>query len=240
MKCYFMNSKVNQRGIATLYIVIIGIVVILLIGIGCIFLFNGNPSEEEEEVSSGEKFKESYETLNDKKDENGNTYLPVQLTSYDLIHYSTEEEVLTFLEKGTGVLYFGTPSNQGSRFIVPILFDAANEIGLEQINYYDASAIRDQKKLDTNDTITTVQEGTDTYYQIVDLLKESLPVYEELKDDSIKRLYFPTVVFLKQGRVIDLYTMDEDMDDFSGLSVATIKENFMDKMQDLIVCDDLC
>ena len=235
-----MNSKVNQRGIATLYIVIIGIVITLLIGIGCIFLFNGNPSEEEEEVSSGEKFKESYEVLNDKKDENGNTYLPIQLTSYDLIHYSTEEEVLTFLEKGTGVLYFGTPSNQSSRFIVPILFDAANEIGLEQINYYDASAIRDQKKLDTNDTITTVQEGTDTYYKIVDLLKEQLPVYEGLKDDSIKRLYFPTVVFLKQGRVIDLYTMDEDMDDFSELSVATIKQNFMDKMQDLIVCDDLC
>ena len=52
--------------------------------------------------------------------------------------------------------------------------------------------------------LTTINE-----YKILDILGDKASVYEGLEDDSIKRLYFPTVVFVNEDNSIKKITSYE-------------------------------
>ena len=41
--------------------------------------------------------------------------------------------------------------------------------------------------------------------KILELLKDHTSVYDGLEDESIKRLYFPTVVFVKNGKIVGFH-----------------------------------
>ena len=45
------------------------------------------------------------------------------------------------------------------------------------------------------------------------MLGDYASVYEGLEDDSIKRLYYPTVVFVKNGNIIGVHTGTVDSQD---------------------------
>ena len=62
--------------------------------------------------------------------------------------------------------------------------------------------IRDKKSLDEEGNIITEKEGTKEYYELVSLLQDVLPVYDGLNDENIKRLYFPTVIFVRDGKIV--------------------------------------
>jgi len=169
------------------------------------------PKKETDEI----KFKKEYEDLNGKEKENGNgNYSILEISKNNKMKYSSEKEILELLENGTGVIYFGFPECPWCRNLVTELISVAQNENLEQIYYLNALSIRDIKKLDDDGNVITEKEGTKNYYKIVSILEEHLGVYEGLNDESIKRLYFPTVVFIKDGKIINVHigTVDSHED----------------------------
>lgn len=167
------------------------------------------------------KFKEEYESLNDKTKENSeNGYLKVNIDVKNPVKYAEYEEVKEIITNGTGVIYFGFPECPWCRNAVPVLLESAKNTGLDTIYYFNALSIRDKKHLDDNGEIIVDDEGTKEYKELVKLLYEHLDVYEGLNDDSIKRLYFPSVLFVKDGKIIGFHsgTVESQEDPSIGLT----------------------
>lgn len=203
--------------------------------------------KREEPISDALKFKEEYEQLNGQINANNKEYLSVEIDEENPIKYATYEEVVKLLEQGTGVIYFGFPECPWCRNAVPVLIDAANELQIEEIYYYNALPIRDKKELDENGNIVTTQEGTKEYYKLVELMNEHLPVYDGLNDETIKRLYFPTVVFVKEGQIINtqVSTLDTQENPYVALSEQQyneLKQIYTKSLNDVydILCDEAC
>ena len=149
------------------------------------------------------KFKNEYESLNKKG------YKEIKIPEENQIKYSNYKEVVEILKSGTGIIYLGFPECPWCRNAVPVLLDAANETGVDTIYYFNALSIRDKKHLDEDGNIVVDDKGTEEYKKLVEILYDYLGEYEGLNDSSIKRIYFPTVIFVKNG-------------DIKGLHVSTV------------------
>lgn len=194
------------------------------------------------------KFKEEYENLNNEynevlKKEN----LKVEIPEDNPIKYSTIEEIKDILKNKTGVIYFGFPECPWCRNAVPILLEAAKDMEIDTIYYYNAYSIRDKKSLDDNGKIIIEEEGTKDYQELIDIMYDKLPPYEGLNDESVKRLYFPTVVFVKNGKIIGLHTstVDSQEDPYEKLTDEQefeLKKIYIDYMNDIyeVLCDEAC
>lgn len=144
------------------------------------------------------KFKQEYEDLNEKKEDNKFLYLRVNVKSYNPIVYSSYDEVIKLINNGTGIIYFGTSDCNWCRAITPILIDTAMENNVEKIYYLDISNDRDVKKM-KNDKIKTTKEGNENYYKLLKVLDKYLPDYEQYNE---KRIYLPLIVFVKDGSIL--------------------------------------
>ena len=194
--------------------VVIGLVVIFLVIIG-IVIFSVVTHE-----TDSEKFKKEYESLNSEK-----KYLDVSIPKDNNVKYASFDEVMDFLDEGTGILYLGFPECPWCRNAVPVLLEAAKKGEVDNILYFNAKPIRDEKEL-KDGKIITKKEGTKEYYKLVDKLKDVLGPYEGLEDDSIKRIYFPTVVFLEGGKIVGIHisTVDSQKDPSKHLTDKQHKE----------------
>jgi thiol-disulfide isomerase/thioredoxin len=224
-------------------IIIITILAVLTVLLSCLKIYKNNETQ-----SDNIKFKEEYESLNDTYNEKtGKNYMSISIDEDNKIEYVDGEEVIDILENKTGVIYFGFPECPWCRNAVPVLIDAANELQIDKIYYYNALEIRDEKQLDDDGNVVTTKEGTKEYQKIIELLKDYLPAYAGLNDDTIKRLYFPTVVFVKDGKVLGLHssTVDSQEDPYVQLNqeqVEELKQIYIDGMNQVyeILCDQAC
>ena len=193
------------------------------------------------------KFKAEYESLNGKKNKNDKEYVHVEVNNKNPYVYATYDEVIDLIKKGTGVIYFGFPECPWCRNMVPVLADAAKEMGIDKIYYFNALDIRDIKSLDKDGKVITEKEGTNEYYKLISLLGDSIGTYAGLNDESIKRLYFPTVVFVKDGKILSSHigTLDSQVDPYKVLNNKEkneLKEIYMNGINKVyeIVCDEAC
>ncbi len=153
----------------------------------------------EEQYTDAEAFKEEYEALNSDDD-----YHDIDIKDNNPIVYANYQDVMKTLD-GTGVILFGFPECQWCRNAIPVLLSAASDLEVEEIKYFNALSIRDTKSLDEEGNIVTEKEGTEEYYALVEKLGEDLSTYAGLNDETIKRIYFPTVVFVKDGEIVDIH-----------------------------------
>lgn len=205
-------------------------------------------SETENIVTNEEiRFKEEYESLNGKYNEYSKRYyLDMEIIENSNVEYKEANEIIEILKDGTGVIYFGFPECPWCRNLVPVLVNKLSEYNVP-FYYYNAYDIRDTKHLDENNNIVTTKEGTAEYYEIVKILGNFLGEYEGLNDSTIKRLYFPTVVFVKDGKIIATHigTVDSQLDPSVALNekqveeLSSILEQGIVKTFD-IVCDQNC
>lgn len=172
------------------------LMVILCITTGC--------QKQDEPKTDALRLKEEYEKFNGKMKEDGSIYDSVSIPEDNAIVYSSMSEILSLLKNGTGIIYFGSPTCPRSRSVVSILLHTANMVGIDSILYFDASDIRDVKYLDESGKIVTKKEGTKEYDDLVNTLYSVLPIYKEINQTEIKRLYFPTVIFVKEGNILNI------------------------------------
>ncbi len=228
---------------------LIGIIVIVSMILVLVVLgtyFNMNKHNIEITKTDAIKFKEEYEQYNDKKinDLTDKKHETLDISRNNIIEYANYNKVFSLLENETAVIYFGTPTCPWCRNLVPVLLDAAKEAGIDKIYYLNNEDSRDEKKLDGK-KIKVEKEGTKDYYKLIEKLDKFLGEYKGLKDKKIKRLYFPTVVFVKDGKVEDIHigTIPEKDEEFSSLTdkeKKNLKEILIDKMSNLLTCTGAC
>lgn len=193
------------------------------------------------------KFKNEYESLNNKDTGYNKKYLEMNIDEDNPIVYVEFDELINIIKNDTAIIYFGFPECPWCRNAVPVLLDVAKELGIEKIYYYNAVSIRDKKTLDENGNIVVEEEGTEEYKELVELLYDYLPVYDGLNDDKIKRLYLPAILSVKKGKIIGLHTstVNSQKDPFTKLNNKQYEElksiyfDYINKAFE-IVCDEAC
>ena len=142
------------------------------------------------------KFKTDIEALNDELDDNGlPVYKQLSIDEDNRIVYLTYDELVKFIDSGSGVLYFGRPGCPWCRLLIPYLLEFASDNDT-YIYYYDIEADR--------------TENNAKYKKILELLDEFLPVDtvtqsedDEDFDKDLKRIVLPQLFFIKKGEVKD-------------------------------------
>lgn len=222
-------------------VVIITAIIIVLV-LGALVALNVKPEKKQTVKSDAIKFKEEYESLNNK----GDKFVNVSIDEDNPFVYSSYKEIKSILEGKTGVIFFGFPECPWCRNMVSILADVANEFQVKKIYYLNNLKERDNKKL-VDGEIITEKEATDEYNDLVKMLYDHLPAYKGLNDETIKRIYYPTVVFVKKGEIVGLHvaTVDSQDDPYNVLNDEQTKElkgiysKYIAKTYD-IACDEAC
>lgn len=228
------------------YIFLFIIMIISIMIVGCL-------GEDANKEQNSNKFKEEYESLNNKTAYNDKTYLELAIPEDNPIKYSDADEVINIIENESGVIYFGYPECPWCRSAIPSLLNAAKETGIETIYYMNLKEHRDVKTIDANGKIIEEKEASKEYKKLLKALDKYLNDYviEDVKGNKIntntKRIYVPLVVFVKDGEVVGIHedTVESQKDPFQGLSKAQEEEltliylNFMNKVQGNY-CDESC
>ena len=147
------------------------------------------------------RFKEEYESLNGKENDSGIDYVNVVIEADHPMVYADIDQLLEVI-KNDGIIYFGFDECPWCRNALPVLIEAAREKEVSEIYYYDIKGIRDELVLNEEGMIEVMKEKSEDYQLIYDALYDSLNIYEGLNDDTIKRLYAPSVFFIKEGKVM--------------------------------------
>ncbi len=212
--------------------IVLSLVLVIVVIVAVVFF-----SPESDAV----KFKLEYESLNGQTNDSGQEYPTVSISSTNPIVYADYDQIFDILDGGTGVIYFGFPECPWCRNMISVFLEAADEIGIESIYYLNNKEDRDTKVLE-DDEVITEKEGTSNYNELLERLGEYASVYEGLNDESIKRLYFPTVIFVKDGEIIEYIegTVDSQDDPYTALTdeqEEELKEKYIAAFQSLTTCD---
>ncbi|MDD4795619.1 MAG: hypothetical protein PHG03_03570 [Bacilli bacterium] len=214
--------------------ILIGILIILVLA-GPIFYKYFEKLKEDAKpnyiiTNDSLQFESEYESLNNNENSNGVKYLNVNLPSYVPVEYTSYDKIFEILDGGTGVIYFGFPECPWCRNLTPVLADAALDYGLNVFYYISNQDDRNVLSLNKRKKIITDKKGSKDYLKLIELLDDFLPVYRGLNDDFIKRLYFPSVLFVKDGEIIGLeqslasYTERVDGDPYLPMNMQEKEE----------------
>lgn len=100
---------------------------------------------------------------------------------------ASDEDIVSTMREGTGVVLLGFPECPWCQGLLPIVDEAARNIGLEEVKYLD---IRESR-----------QNSDDTYLEIVDILSDHLPT----GDDGQPIVYVPDMTIFRDGEIVFRY-----------------------------------
>lgn len=183
--------------------IIILIIVVIIASIGGYYYFNGNNKPKEEETPTDAiKFKEEYESLNGKTNDNNKKYREVSISSVNPIIYKSAEEVAQMIDdKETFVVYFGYNSCPWCRSVISTFIETAKELHIDKVYYVNVHDIRDVITLNSDNELETTKKGSEGYYSLIKKLDNVLADYDitdEVKAPE-KRIYAPNVVVVIKG-----------------------------------------
>lgn len=181
------------------------------------------------------KFKEEYENLNGKTNENSKKkYRTVKIDSKNKIVYSSAKEVLKMMEgKKSFVVYFGFDSCPWCRSVVENVSKISKELD-EDIYYVDVKEIRDVYELDDENKPELTKEGDKNYLKLIKKLYSVLKEYTLTTDDDNevkvgeKRIYAPNIVSIIDGSAKELTTglSDKQTDGYMNLTDEMKQESY--------------
>ena len=201
---------------------IISLMLVLMSLVAC----NQQPALPATELpASDQSVKNAFEALNGQTAANGQPYMEVHIPEDSLFEPINEEDALQLLESGTGVLIFEFPECPWCRNMMPVVDQAAKEMALSKLYAFNIREERDQITLG-DDGLVVVNEGTEFYRKVLEILGENASVYDGLNDESIRRIYAPTVFVIENGKVLSSHvsTVDSQSDPFIPLTDAQHQE----------------
>lgn len=154
------------------------------------------------------KFKAEHEVMNGQMNLDGTeVYAVLDIPEDNPVVYLDEAGVRALFEEGgMEIFYLGFPECPWCRTLIPVLLEAVKASNYDgNIYYYNALLDRDSKYLDDDGNIVTEEEGTELYHYMLDKLHDHLWAYAGLEDETVKRIYFPSVAFIKDGKVVSLH-----------------------------------
>lgn len=212
------NKKSTTKRKLPLVLVVVILILIFILVVGAFTnLFSSGTTS-----SDRQKFIQEYESLNGQQDEEGNLYYEVSIEKEVDVEYRSFEDLEKFLEGETGIFFLGMATFSPCRSYVPILVDAAWEIGLDRIFYVPVSET-----------------------EIGHFYSEFLEVGDQNQDFTEQEVSVPTLLVIKDGEIIDslVGTSLTDSPSFSAVSsedVSELKEELMNKLSLVISCSDAC
>ena len=175
----------------------------------CFLLIGCSNTKNQYPSSDNIKFSIEYEELNGRQTEDAeNHYLDVQIPINAPIKYIEIDKLLSIMDensKESAIIYFGFANCPWCRNMVEAFMDSAIENDVKEVLYFNNNEFRNTLKLSDTDEILVTKEAAEGYESLLIRLGEHASVYKGLKDDSIKRLYFPSIIFIKDGEIIKLY-----------------------------------
>jgi len=209
-------------------IIIACLVILTLLVVGmCIYSVLNKKEENPDTI----KFREEYSELNGNYIEQiDKSYVTVNIPDNTKVEYVTEAEAAKLLEKDTGIIYFGFPECPWCRNLVPVLTEVAKEMN-ETVYYLDILDIRSTFEI-KDGKLNKTKEGTKGYYKLLDLMDKELEDFylEDSEgnkfDTEEKRLYAPTVVAFKKGKITGIHvgTVESQQDPFVELDTEQKEE----------------
>lgn len=184
--------------------------------------------------TDGIKFKEEYEKLNGKKNDQGKKYREITIDSKNKMVYKTTEEVLNLIDKKKSfVLYFGFDTCPWCRSVVPTLASISKELN-QEVYYIDVKDIRDTFELDDDNKPKLVKKGSKDYSKLLEKLEPVLEDYTLTDSDNNeikvgeKRIYAPSIVSVIDGKAKELTTgiSDKQTDGYMKLTKEMGKETY--------------
>ena len=184
--------------------------------------------------TDGIKFKEEYEKLNGKKNDQGKKYREITIDSKNKIVYKTTEEVLDLIDKKKSfVLYFGFDTCPWCRSVVPTLASISKELN-QKVYYIDVKDIRDTYELDDDNKPKLVKKGSKDYSKLLEKLEPVLEDYTLTDSDNNeikvgeKRIYAPSIVSVIDGKAKELTTgiSEKQTDGYMKLTKEMEKETY--------------
>lgn len=199
-------------------------------------------------------FKNEYESLNNTvREKDGRTIKEISISANNPVDIVTEEETIALLESGTGILYFGFSDCPWCRSMLPILLSTLNNMNIERLSYLNIGNIRDTLALGEKNKVEVKEEGTKGYYKILELMNDVLDPYYLTSEDGKKidtkekRLYAPTVVAVKDGKIVDIHvgtveSQKSGYDDLSKEQQEELSNRFMELVRKVydVDCDEAC
>ena len=205
-----------------IYMIVIFVCAALVIGL-CGYAII---THKDEKISDAIKFKNEYEALNDVVNEaTDNKYIEVNIDEENPMFYKTGKEILDVLKNEDAIIYFGFAACPWCRNAVPVLLDAAKELNVDKIYYVDILDMRDTYKFSGSIEPEQTKKGTDAYYEILKFLDKKLEKFYvkdeagNMYDTGVKRLYAPTVVGVKGGKIVGFHesTIESQTDPYELL-----------------------
>ncbi len=212
--------------------------------------------KKEESVMNSDSisFKNEYESLNNVvREKDGRTIKEISIDANNPVDILTEEEAVALLESGTGILYFGFPDCPWCRNMLPVLLQTLKNMSIERMYYLNIGSIRDTLALGEKNKVEVKEEGTKGYYKILELMDEVLDPYYLISEDDKKidtkekRLMAPTVVAIKDGKIVDIHvgTVESQENGYDDLSIEQQEElqnRFMELIRKVyqVDCDESC
>lgn len=167
------------------------------------------------------KFKEEYEVLNNKDTGYGEKYKKINISIKNPVIYSNYDEIIDIIKHKTGIIYLGFPECPWCRTALPVLFDVLKDNNINKLNYLNILNERDSFTIEDNQLVYSKNEngeeikGTKEYHELLNILDEHLSNYTLELDGKIyetgeKRIYAPSVIFVKNGNVLGIHVSTID------------------------------
>ena len=188
-----------------------------------------------------------------KEEKDGKTIKELSISATNPVDILTEEETINLLENGTGILYFGFADCPWCRSLLPVLLSTLDNMSIDRLYYLNVGSIRDTLALDEKNKVEVKEEGTQGYYKILELMDSVLDPYYltasngKQIDTKEKRLYAPTVVGIKEGKIVGIHvgTVDSQESGYNDLTEEEQRElnerlsELINKVYD-VNCDEAC
>lgn len=240
---------------------LIGVLVLIVLVNVVLVIYNGKKED---------KFKETYEGLNEVVKDPTKKYRTLDLKYTNIVEEVTMEEIVEKTKnKETFIVYFGFESCPWCRSIITTALEVAHEKGIKKIYYVDVrpgedsyeTDIRDEYAMDDKGKIYLDRKGSDAYHELLKLYDNVLKDYKRGKITSLdktefkgaKRLGAPNFVSVKEGIPQEMITglsekQEEPMQELTEELVNDMKEIFTkfydgfksDKIINPGVCDEDC
>lgn len=173
------------------------------------------------------RFKKEYESLNGKKDENGNTLQKLKLPKKNKIKYISLKEALNVIKEESAIIFLGAANCNKSRNVIPIFLEKIEKSDVDEILYVDMTEERDLYKIE-NGKVEEKKSSSNEYLELLELLSEYSEDYILTDESGIdhqvgeKRLYTPLILAVKLGTIVDYHSgsveLREDQDEGDGLT----------------------
>lgn len=183
------------------------------------------------------KFKQEYESLNGTVAFGDIKYNKLNISENNPIQYSDYNEVIDVIEKGSGIIYLGFPGCPWCRSALPVLLNVAKDNDINKIYYINIKDDRDSFVVEDGELVYQLDDegnekkGVKGYFDLMEALDEHLTEYVvSYKDKEYKtgekRIYAPTVVFVRDGRVLGLHvsTVDSHKSGFDKMTEEQVDE----------------